>query len=118
MKEYILNGNKYKIEKSNGDIFDYEIMKELVTDYFDIYDYILVDEAYNKFRLKGFCDKNNSNLRPNNNIKILDDYIKNYCAYKCKWFLLKKVRIITLLDYLSCLPSCILLLISNASLSY
>lgn len=92
MKEYILNGNKYKIEKSNGDIFDYEIMKELVTDYFDIYDYILVDEAYNKFRLKGFCDKNNSNLRPNNNIKILDDYIKNYCVYKCKWFLLKKVK--------------------------
>lgn len=92
MKEYIFNENKYKIEKSNGDIFDYELVKELVTEYFDIYDYIFVDQAYSKLRLKGFCDKENKNYRKNNDIKNLDDYIKNYCAYKCKWFLLKKIK--------------------------
>ena len=26
-----------------------------------------------------------------NNISLLDDYLKNYCAYNCKWFLLKKI---------------------------
>ena len=27
-----------------------------------------------------------------NNIKELDSYIANYCAYNCKWFLLKKIK--------------------------
>ena len=27
-----------------------------------------------------------------NDIKFLDNYIKDYCAYGCKWFLIKKVK--------------------------
>ena len=27
-----------------------------------------------------------------NDIKDLDDYIKNYCAYGCHYFLLKKIK--------------------------
>jgi len=91
MKEYIFNDNKYIIEKDDGNIFDYEQIKELVTSYFDIYDYIFIDQAYNKFRLKGFCNKENKNYRKNNDINTLEDYISNYCAYKCKWILLKKI---------------------------
>lgn len=91
-KEYVFNDKSYIIFKGDKDLFDYEIMKELVTSYFDNYDYILVDQAYNKLRLKGFCEKKNKQYNKYNAIDILDDYIKNYCAYNCKWLLLKKVK--------------------------
>ena len=90
-KEYELNNNLYIIEKGDSDAFDYDVVKELFTDYFDIYDYVLGDIAYNKLRLKGFCDKDNKKLNKTNDIKNLDKYIENYCAYNSKWFLLKKL---------------------------
>lgn len=91
-KEYTFNNNNYIISKGNKDLFDYEIVKEYFTSYFDNYDYILIDEAYNKIRLKGFCDKDNKNANKYNLINDLDDYIKNYCAYNCRWCVLKKVK--------------------------
>lgn len=90
-KEYELNNTKYIIEKGEEDLFDYEQIKELVTDYFNVYDYIFIDQAYNKLRLKGFSNKENKVFKKNNDIKTLDSYISNYCAYKCKWLLLKKI---------------------------
>ena len=76
LKEYEFNNKKYIIEKDDNKIFDYETMKDLITSYFDDYDYIFADVAYNKLRLKGFCDKNNKLYKKNNDITTLDDYIK------------------------------------------
>lgn len=89
---YEFNNIKYELVKDDNDIFDYEIMKELVTDYFVDYDYIFVDMAYNKFRLKGFCDEKNKKFNKINSFSLLDDYIENYCAPKCKWFYLRKMK--------------------------
>ena len=61
-----------------------------LTDYFDGYDYIFGDWSYGKLRLKGFMEEKKSNKI--NNIKFIDDYIKKYCSYECKYFLLKKVN--------------------------
>ena len=63
-----------------------------MTDYFNDYDYVMGDFAYNKLRLKGFCDKKNKKCNKTNIIDTIDSYIKDYCAYKCKWFLLKKIK--------------------------
>lgn len=91
-KEYIFNDNKYIIFKGEVDLFDYDTLKELFTSYFDNYDYVLIDEAYNKVRLKGFCDNGSKMHNKYNSIDMLDDYITNYCAYNCRWVLLKKVK--------------------------
>ena len=91
-KEYLLNDNKYILEKDEYDCFDYSLVKDLFTEYFNDYDYVLGDFAYNKLRLKGFCEKTNKKFNKTNNIKDLDSYIKNYCAYNSKWFLLKKIK--------------------------
>ncbi len=91
-KEYEFNNLKYELEKDDHGLFDYEVVKELVTDYFNQYDYIFIDEAYNKIRLKGFCKKTNRIYKKNNNIDTLNDYIENYCAYNCRWCLLKKLK--------------------------
>lgn len=89
-KKYKLNEIEYELIENYKDGFDYEILKEKTTEYFNDFDYILGDWSYGKLRLKGFCDKNNKLLKPYNDIKNYKDYIKNECAYDCKWFLLKK----------------------------
>lgn len=91
MKIYKFNNN-YTLEKDYKNGFDYETTKELITDYFDDYDYILGDWSYGKLRLKGFCDKTNKKYKKINSIEIVDEYIKKHCAYDCKYFILKKVE--------------------------
>ena len=86
------NGFKYELVKNYRDGFDLEAFQERVTEYFDEYDYIFGDWAYGKLRLKGFYNSKNKNVNKINDIKLLDDYIKNNCAYDCKYFLLKKIK--------------------------
>jgi uncharacterized protein YutD len=50
------------------------------------------DWAYGKLRLKGFNDKSNKNFKPINDIKNVDNYIKKYCAYGCRYFILKVIE--------------------------
>lgn len=90
MKDIILNDYKYELVKNIKEAFDYDIVKEKITDYFIPFDYIVGDWAYGKLRLKGFYDENNEKCTEINNIKLVDNYIKNNCAYNCKHFILKK----------------------------
>lgn len=92
MKKIELNGYEYEIIKDNGDCFNHDQLLEKVTDYFYDYDYIFVDYAYDKTRLKGYYESKNKKATPVNNILGLDDYIENYCAYGAKYFLLKKIK--------------------------
>ena len=90
-KIYVFNNKNYELEKNYKDGFDKEVVENLVTDYYDNYDYIVGDWAYNKLRLKGFCDKQNKMNNKINNINNLDKYIKENCAYECRYFVLKKI---------------------------
>lgn len=93
MKEIIvINEIKYEIIKNYRDGFEEEAVIERTTDYFIDYDYIFGDWAYGKLRLKGFYDNNNQNVKSFNNIDNLDKYIKENCAYDCRYFLLKKIK--------------------------
>lgn len=91
-KEIILENNNYIILENKNDCLNIEELTNLYTDYFDNYDYILGDYAYNKLRLKGFCDKNNKLFNNINDINIKDKYLKDLCAYECNYFLIKKVK--------------------------
>ena len=85
-----INGIEYTVEKDNDKIIDIDLLEEMVTDYFNNYDYIFGDIAYDKLRLKGFYDSKNKNCKDYNNINNLDKYIKDNCAFNCKYFVLKK----------------------------
>ncbi|MBE6138154.1 MAG: DUF1027 domain-containing protein [Firmicutes bacterium] len=89
-KKYIFNDNNYELIKDYKDGFDKETVESLMTDYFDNYDYVVGDWSYGKLRLKGFCDKENKMNNKINNINSLDIYIKENCAYDCRYFVLKK----------------------------
>lgn len=92
MKKVMINGVEYEVIRNDDDCLDTSILEEKITDYFDSYDYIFGDYAYEKVRLKGFYESNNKNVTRINDIKYLEDYIKNYCSYGSRVFLLKKVR--------------------------
>ena len=92
MKKIEVNGIEYQIIRNDNNCIDKELLSEKITDYFDPFDYILGDYAYDKLRLKGFCNKNNELYNDINDYDRINEYIKNQCAYECKYFVLKKIE--------------------------
>lgn len=90
--EVIIDNKKYEVIKNEKDGLDASDLEGKITEYFDNFDYILGDYAYGKVRLKGFNDKDNKNFKPVNDIAKVDKYIEDYCAYGCKYFILKKIK--------------------------
>lgn len=88
----VINGINYKLINNYKEAFDKELIEQKLTDYFDDYDYIVGDFSYNKLRLKGFCKKENKKLNKINDYDNLEEYIKNECAYECRYFILEKIN--------------------------
>ena len=88
-----LNNIEYEIVEDEKKCFDQDEVQEKLNDvdYFDNYDYILGDYAYDKLRLKGFYSSTNKNVKEMNNYNNVKNYIKEYCSYGCKYFILKKI---------------------------
>lgn len=89
MEIKIINGKKFELIKDNEG-FILEEFENKLTDYYDNFDYIVGDWAYGKLRLKGFLAEENKNVKDYNNIKFVEEYIINNCAYQCKYFILKR----------------------------
>ena len=81
---------KYKLIKDYKDAFDKDLFIEKYTNFFNNYDYIVGDIAYSKLRLKGFTKKTNKINNKINDYDNLEKYLKNNCAYDCKYFILEK----------------------------
>ena len=92
MKKIVINDIEYEIIRNDKDCINKEELGEKITDYFDEYDYIMGDFAYDKVRLKGYYNSDNKMAKKINDIKYLDDYIENYCSYGARIFLLKKIK--------------------------
>ena len=82
--------NIYKLIKDYKEAFNEEEFKNKVTEYFIDFDYIVGDIAYDKLRLKGFTKKNNKLNNAINDFDNVNKYIKENCAYGCKYFILEK----------------------------
>ena len=86
-----VENNKYKLIKDYRDGFDKDMFLEKYTSFFSNYDYIVGDIAYSKLRLKGFNKKNNKLFNKLNDYNNLDKYLKENCAYNCRYFVLEKI---------------------------
>ena len=93
MKNIEIENNKYEIIKDYKNGFDKEEFISKCTDYFYDFDYVVGDWAYDKLRLKGFYEDDNKNAKAFNKIGNLDKYLKENCAYDCKYFVAKKINI-------------------------
>ena len=91
MKYVIINDKKYELIENFKDGYDQEEVTLKLTEYFDDYDYVIGDWSYGKLRLKGFCKEGNKLYKDINAISNKDEYIKNSCAYGCRYFVLERI---------------------------
>lgn len=87
-----IENNKYKLIKNYRDGFDKEMFTNRFTTFYSDYDYIVGDIAYSKLRLKGFNKKNNKNHNKINSYDNLEKYLRENCAYDCRYFILEKIK--------------------------
>ncbi|MBP3461518.1 MAG: YutD family protein [Bacilli bacterium] len=90
--EKIINGIKFNLIKDYRDGYDKEEIENKLTDYFYDYDYVVGDWSYGKLRLKGFCKKENKKFNKINDYNNLENYLKNECAYDCRYFVMEKIN--------------------------
>lgn len=92
MKYIIVDDKQFELIENYKNAFELEEFQNRLTDYFDMFDYIIGDYAYNKLRLKGFCKKENENLKEINDYENKDKYIKKFCAYDARYFVLERIK--------------------------
>lgn len=90
MKKIKINEIEYEIIRNDNNCINIEELSEKITEYFDDFDYIVGDYSYDKVRLKGYYETTNKNKKEFNDIKNLENYIKEYCSYGARIFVLKK----------------------------
>lgn len=92
MEVITINNRKYQVLNNYKDAINISELEEKITDYFDDFDYIVGDIAYGKLRLKGFNSKTNKNFKDLNDVDKVSDYIKQNCAYGCRWFMISEIK--------------------------
>ena len=92
MESIVINNKTYEVINNYKDAINIQELETKITDYFDYFDYIVGDISYGKLRLKGFNKKDNKNYKSFNDIERVDDYIKNNCAYGCRWFMIREIK--------------------------
>ncbi len=91
MQYIVIHDQKYLIMKNERDAIDSEELEKKITEYFDDFDYIVGDWSYGKLRLKGFNSKTNKNFKEINDIDHVEDYLRDFCAPNCRYFILSRV---------------------------
>lgn len=93
MKNYLFGEIKYIVIKDYKNGFSKEEVEKRYTEYFEPFDYIVGDWSYGKLRLKGFYDPNSTECKEYNTIENLENYLKEFCSYECRYFVLKRQEI-------------------------
>ncbi len=84
---------EYKMIENYNEAFNEEEFLSKCTDYFDGFDFIVGDISYGKLRLKGFNKKDNKSFNSINDSNRIKQYIKENCAYGCKYFILERENV-------------------------
>ena len=91
MRKIVLNEIEYELEKDYKNALELDELQDKFTDYFLEFDYVVGDYSYDKLRLNGFYGKENKNLKEWNDYSMIDNYLRDYCSYDCRYFILKKI---------------------------
>lgn len=81
---------EYKVVTNYREGFDFDAFKQRYQDYFAKFEFIVGDWGYDQLRLKGFYQLNKKKAPMDQTINNLDDYLKEYCNFGCRYFVLAK----------------------------
>lgn len=83
----------YKIVVDYREAFDLDALQGRYQDYFKKFDYIVGDWGYDQLRLKGFYEVNRRKCFREQMIDYLDIYLKEYCNFGCRYFVIAKASL-------------------------
>lgn len=83
----------YKIVINYREAFDLDALQGRYQDYFKKFDYIVGDWGYDQLRLKGFYEGNRRKCFREQMIDYLDIYLKEYCNFGCRYFVIAKASL-------------------------
>ncbi|MGT2833296.1 YutD-like domain-containing protein [Streptococcus halotolerans] len=78
----------FKLVQNNKDAFNSETFGQRFSEILLKYDYLVGDWASDQLRIKGFF-RDNHNVRRSSRLSRIDDYLKEYCAFGCAYFILE-----------------------------
>lgn len=87
-----INGQAFTLEVDEGGALKEDELAQRYMPMFDQYDYIVGDWSYEQLRLRGFYEDHIPNTYIDQRISYLNDYINEFCAYGCKYFVLYHQR--------------------------
>lgn len=82
---------EYELVVNYRDAFQVDIFQDRYTKLLQKYHYIVGDWGHEQLRLKGFYHDKVKHVDALAKIHALDDYLKEYCAFGCAYFVLKVV---------------------------
>lgn len=80
----------YRVVENYREGFDFEAFENRYQDYFEKFDFIVGDWGFEQLRLRGFYQLNKRKVPREQIIDNLDDYLKEYCNFGCRYFVIAK----------------------------
>jgi uncharacterized protein YutD len=91
--EQVKIGEKnFRLVKNYKDGFDTLALEQRYGHVFDKFDYIVGDWGHELLRLRGFYENDRKRIEADERIDHLADYLQEYCAYGCAYFVLQRER--------------------------
>ena len=94
---YLIEDQEYELLINDREAFEYEAFYQRYQDYFEKFDYIVGDWAFEQLRLRGFYQIGTPKVAADQRIETLEDYLNEYCNFGAKYFVIGKVS--SLINY-------------------
>lgn len=80
----------YHVATDYREGFEFSAFEARYQEYFERFDFIVGDWGFEQLRLRGFYQINRRKVPREQIIDFLDDYLKEYCNFGCRYFVLAK----------------------------
>lgn len=87
---FTIKEDAYEVVLNYREGFDLDAFKHRFQEYFEKFDFIVGDWGFEQLRLRGFYQLNKRKVPRDQTIDFLEDYIKEYCNFGCKYFVVAK----------------------------
>lgn len=89
-QHFLIKDQKYEVAIDHQSGFDFDAFSARYQEYFEKFDFIVGDWAFQQLRLRGFYQLGTSKVPFDQRIDSLEDYLNEYCNFGSAYFLVGK----------------------------